>query len=221
MRSTKRAILLVVCAILLVVASVFGTMAYLTDYAEVKNTFTIGNVGLKLDETVVDLYGVADNPAVRAEKGNQYKLISGHTYTKDPMVTVDADSEESYIRMIVKISDIADVKAAFGTDATTGYFLPQYFVQGWDPAVWVSTNVVDETTIPGTAIYEFRYFETVSTDDAGAKELAPLFTSFKVPEEVENDALGKLADMEITVEAHAIQADGFADAAAAWVEFSK
>ena len=36
-----------VCAVLLVVGSVAGTMAYLTSTAEITNTFTVGNVILR------------------------------------------------------------------------------------------------------------------------------------------------------------------------------
>ena len=49
------------CAVLLVAASVLGTMAYLTDSKDVKNTFTVGNVAITLDEAKVDGNGNAIN----------------------------------------------------------------------------------------------------------------------------------------------------------------
>ena len=40
MKKTKKALLLSLCAVMLVTASVLGTMAYLTSTDEVVNTFT-------------------------------------------------------------------------------------------------------------------------------------------------------------------------------------
>ncbi len=52
-----KALLVVACALLLVAASVFGTMAYLTSTDTVTNTFTVGSVAIKLDEADVKLDG--------------------------------------------------------------------------------------------------------------------------------------------------------------------
>ena len=46
MKKTKKALLLSLCAVMLVTASVLGTMAYLTSTDEVVNTFTVGNVAI-------------------------------------------------------------------------------------------------------------------------------------------------------------------------------
>ena len=51
MNNKVKALLMACCAVLLVFASVIGTLAYLTDTTEkVTNTFTVGNVAIKLDE---------------------------------------------------------------------------------------------------------------------------------------------------------------------------
>lgn len=44
MKTRSKALLLTLCAVLLVAASVLGTMAYLTSTDEVTNTFTVGQV---------------------------------------------------------------------------------------------------------------------------------------------------------------------------------
>ncbi len=221
MRTKTKALTFALCAVLLVVTTVFATMAYLTSQTEVvKNTFTVGKVEITLDEAKVDVYGNKDEEARRV-KENAYKLIPGHTYVKDPTVHVAANSEESYIRMIVTITDLQDVKDVLGKDETSGYFLPQYFVEGWDKTKWLTTNVVKEDTEKNTATYEFRYYETVSTVDVDKKDLEPLFTKIIVPENISNDALSKLNDMQIQVEAHAIQADGFKTVDEAWNAFGK
>lgn len=50
MKTKSKALFLMLCAVLLVAASVLGTMAYLTSTDEVVNTFTVGSVAIKLDE---------------------------------------------------------------------------------------------------------------------------------------------------------------------------
>lgn len=81
-------------ALVLVVAlvSVGGTIAWLTDKTEaVTNTFTVGNIDIELDESDdLDL-----------------KMVPGHTITKDPKVTVVADSEDCWL--FVKVEKSANL----------------------------------------------------------------------------------------------------------------
>jgi len=96
MKKMSKALLLVVCAVLLVATSVMGTLAYLTHTTDaVTNTFTIGSVLITLDETDVDVYGVKDGET--RVKENTYKLIPGREYVKDPKIHVDADSENCWV----------------------------------------------------------------------------------------------------------------------------
>ena len=213
MRKTKP-LVMVLCAILLVGATILGTIAYLQDSAEVVNTFTVGNVDLKLDEAVPDENGEPTDE--RTEDGNEYHLIPGGTYAKDPTVTVLKGSEESYVRMLVTISRYDELAEIFGEP-----FLPEYFVGGWDSATWVSTGVISKDDAANTATYEFRYFEAVSAEEDEDLVLDALFETVNVPADLTGEQLATIADMTITVEAHAIQATGFADADEAWASFSK
>ena len=77
----KKTLTVVIALVLVVVMSVAGTVAYLTSTKTVTNTFTVGKVEITLDETDVDVYGSKDGETRVAE--NTYKLIPGHTYTKD------------------------------------------------------------------------------------------------------------------------------------------
>ena len=211
----RRALLLVACAVLLVSLSVGVTLAYLTSTTNnVVNTFTVGKVAITLDEANVDEYGVKiDETRVQS---NEYKLMPGHTYMKDPTVHMAADSEVSYVRMLVTVKDLVDLKAVFSeaVDATTGYFLLQNFVN-WAPTVWVYEDCT-EATDGNSAVYEFRYYTTVGTVDGAAIDLPALFTKIEIPGAVGNDDLANLEEVEINVIAHAIQADGFDNADEAW-----
>ncbi len=76
MKKTSKALLLSLCAVLLVTASVLGTMAYLTSQDQVVNTFTVGNVAITLDEKDVDNSTPGENDR---DKANAYKLMPGHS----------------------------------------------------------------------------------------------------------------------------------------------
>lgn len=223
----SKAILMALCAVLLVAASVMGTLAYLTSTDTVTNTFTIGKVAIKLDEAKVDVNGtpVEGEPRVQS---NDYKLMPGHTYTKDPTVHVKADSEPSYIRMLVTVSDITNLAKAFPANKYPefysnpgNFFLLEKLVGGWDSSVWECTSISGGT-------YEFRYVAgadgiyTVPADaDTEYVALPALFKTITIPGDVDATALANLDQVKITVVAQAIQADGFnGDVNAAWRAFS-
>lgn len=89
MKTTKKALLAVVCAAALVFGSVFATYAYLTDKTDVvTNTFTVGNVGITLTETT----------------GEEYKMVPGVAIDKDPIVTVEKGSEDCWV--FLKVDEV-------------------------------------------------------------------------------------------------------------------
>ncbi|MDY2983178.1 MAG: SipW-dependent-type signal peptide-containing protein [Eubacteriales bacterium] len=209
----KKTIAIVALVVLVAVASVLGTLAYLTSTDTVKNTFTVGKVNITLDEAEVDMNGVAVTPAKRVKK-NEYKLMPGHTYTKDPMVTVLAGSEPSYIKMTVTFSKANELDAIF---APTGADLTSIF-KGYDSANWIAKGNTKDAAA-NTRTYEFWYKETVGAPTADVA-LDALFDSITIPGEITQAQLETIKDMTITVTAYAIQADGFANADAAWAKFS-
>lgn len=212
-----KALLVVACALLLVAASVFGTMAYLTSTDKVTNTFTVGKVKITLDEAKVGTDGKAltGSDAARVQT-NSYKLMPGHTYTKDPTVTVEAGSEASYVRQMVTVTFDKVL-----TDAQLATQLDGIFT-GYD-ANWVRNDKKVETKTKDGAkytviTYEYRYKDKVAATTTDSK-LPALFTGIKVPETWTNDDLAALGNIEINIVAHAIQADGFDNADDAWAKF--
>lgn len=92
-RSKRKSLALIMCAILLVGASVLGTMAYLTDTTEeVTNTFTIGKVDIELEETT----------------GETYEMTPGSELEKDPVATVVAGSEDCWLFVKVTENNLTD-----------------------------------------------------------------------------------------------------------------
>lgn len=185
MKTRSKTLLLALCAVLLVVGSVMGTMAYLTSQDAVTNTFTVGSVAITLDETDVNTAGVKDGET-RVD-ANTYKLMPGHSYTKDPIVHVDEDSEDSWLFVKVE-NEIAAIE-----DSTT--IADQMTAKGWTP-------VADTTNI-------YAYKEVVNAGDD-----ITVFETFKIKGDVIN--LSSYEGKTVKVTAYAVQADGFETAAAAW-----
>lgn len=236
----KRTVALVLAIVLVFAVAVGGTVAYLTSTANVKNTFTVGSVNIKLDEAKVTPDGKAVTPAERVT-ANDYKLMPGHTYTKDPTVTVLNGSEESYVRMKVTFNNAAAIIAMCTdpeyADEVTGVenafplIRMVNFVEA-NAAKWdgiIPDNMVETGELLAnpkyfvkdndTLTFYFYYNEKVAAPNAD-KVLETLFDSITVPEWVTADQLNKLNDFQINVVAEAIQADGFATADAAWAAFN-
>lgn len=222
MKTAKKAMLMTLCAIILVVATVFGTMAYLTASDEVNNTFTVGNVKITLDEAKVDTNGSPVEGAARV-KENSYKLLPSHTYTKDPTIHVDAASEDCFIRAKVTLTNAKEWIAIATKYADNKV---ENIIKGTDDNIWwVSQPAVDETA--NTVTYTFVYKNESHTDELGkriwtstdSKDLV-LFNKIAIPGGLTNDELKSVGASKITVVAEAIQADGFDDADAAWAAFS-
>ena len=192
MKKAKKVLLLALCAVLLVGATIAGTVAYLTSTTtEVKNTFTAGNVKITLDEAKVTAYGVKDGDS-RVIK-NEYKLIPGHTYVKDPTVHVDANSEDCWLFVKVENS-IAGIEA----EETIAKQLAD---NGW-------TSVSGATNV-------YAYSKAASAGDN-----IEVFKSFKIKGDITNDVLAAYAGKTIEVTGYAVQKDGFASATDAWAKAS-
>ena len=231
MKTGKKALLLALCAVLLVAATVMGTMAYLTSTDEVENTFTVGKVKITLDEAKVNTDGEPLNKdnevvtelkdAARVDK-NDYKLMPGHTYTKDPTIHVADGTEPCFIRAKVTLTN-ADKWIAIATKYADNKV--ENIIQGTDDNIWwVSQPTVDNEK--NTMTYTFVYKNESHTDELGKRIWTSadssnlvLFNKIVMPQNLTNDELAGVGSSKITVVAEAIQADGFATETAAWAAF--
>ena len=192
MKTKSKALLMTLCAVLLVAASVLGTMAYLTSTpGAVTNTFSIGKIDITLDEAKVDVDGKKIEPEVRVTE-NPYKLMPGHEYDKDPTVHVTTlNSENAYIFVKV-VNDIAAIEA--GTKIAD-----QIAANGWRALDGVA-NV---------------YYQEYNKAD-GAKDFV-VFRNFTIADTVDADTLALYDTKTITITAYAIQRDdNFTTAKDAW-----
>ena len=188
MSKTKKTLTIILAMVMVAALSVAATLAYLTSTTgPVTNTFTVGNVKITLDEAKVTELGVKDGESRVTE--NSYKLYPSHQYVKDPTVHVDAASDDCWL--FVKVVD----ELAAIEDATT--IADQLTANEWTP-------------VEGqTGVYAYKAIVSKGAN-------IPVFESFKIKTDVDNDTLATYAGKTITVTAYAVQADGFTTAAAAW-----
>ena len=198
----KKKILVACLCVALAVLTIAGTtLAYLTSQDTVTNTFTVGNVSITLDEAKVN----PDGTLVYKEDGqtladrvdsNTYKLIPGHTYTKDPTVHVDANSENSWIFVKVEngISGFEAVTVAGGYTAIAG----QITANDWTALVGVE-NV---------------YYKEYTTKTV--QENLAVFQNFQIADEANSNSNWENFNGTVTVTAYAVQKDGFNTASDAW-----
>ena len=189
MKTKNKALLLALCAVSLVTASVLGTMAYLTDNKKVTNTFTVGSVAITMDETDVNLAGQKDGD-VRVQQ-NTYKLLPGHVYTKDPQIHVDPTSEDCYL--FVKVEN--GIAAIEPKDADKSV-AAQMVANGWTK-VEGQTNVY--VKMNGNALQIVKGGETVNVFETLTIDGAT----------VDKTKLEQYKNATITVTAYAVQKDGF------------
>ena len=189
----KKKLMTVLALVLVIALSVAGTYAYLTSQDTVTNTFTVGKVAITMDEAAVNEYGVAIDAPRRA--ANEYKLVPGHEYTKDPTVHFQAKSEASYL--FVKVENgISAIEAA---DNNT--IADQIKVNGWSALDGVA-NV---------------YYKQVDANTGADAIDYPVFASFKIADNANTAAYGTA---QIVVTAYAIQADGMTSATDAWTKLA-
>ena len=109
----KKTLLTIVLTVLICCTVMGTTLALLADKTTaIENTFTVGNIDITLTETGADVNGK-----------QSFKMVPGATLTKDPTVTVEANSEACYLYIYV-----AEANNTFG-DPAEKYVT--YTLDGW------------------------------------------------------------------------------------------
>jgi predicted ribosomally synthesized peptide with SipW-like signal peptide len=221
----KKIFAIVLCVAMLAIAVIGGTMAYFTDTDAQTNTFTAGKVDISLDEAIVEK-NAAGNLVATGSRTDEtqtlqnYHLFPAMSITKDPTITVAADSEDAYIAAIVTITgDIYDLIGVAGYDniditklASGGLMAKASTqVQGWN-----GLSMVYETD--DCVIYQDAdkanntwtlYIFMKAAQVANAKVV--LFDTLTIPAAWDNAEMAKINGMNIVVNAYATQTNGFAD----------
>lgn len=228
----KKKIALLMAAIMLFGVTVGGTIAWLTaETTEVKNTFTVGDVIIDIDEFDYDEDdnsedNVSSSSEIR-DKANEYHLIPGKTYRKDPVVHIDAESEDCFLFVEV-VNNLGAAEAKSAPDYNT--IAEQMYDNNWrrleeGSNIWYLADITDE------------HDGILSVDVSAGKLDYPVFEKFKVLETAvrgvsngdDSDTSVYLGDYVtenyqdkiITIKAYAIQSEGLTglDPKVIWAKF--
>ena len=190
----KKATIAVTALLLVLCFAIGGTLAWLkAETKPVVNTFTYGDINIDLSES----------------ENLNLKMIPGNDITKDPKVTVEANSEACWLFVKVEKSDnYAD-------------YLANYTIaDGWnelDGVAGVYYREVDAATAKDGTSYQVLKGDKVTVLDKVTKSMM---------EDIKNDTK---TQPTLTFTAYAVQLDGFnnpensveENAALAWTEINK
>lgn len=223
-----KTLLLSAAAIVLVVATVLTTIAYLTSSSAVSNVFTVGNVKLNMTETKVNNDGTPVTDETNRTDTNSYHLVPGKSYLKDPIIEVGAESDKSYLFVRVR-NDLKTIECPGTITTAEGETVPcshtncktilqQLTANGWQEieradnnvdAVFVyvgKNNVVANTTDSNGTAYANTLMPTaVLVGGSGAAEFYNVFERFTLAPEV--PGLASFGGARVAIVAYAIQAD--------------
>lgn len=228
----KRTLALLMAVVMLFGVTVGGTIAWLTAEAtEVVNTFTVGDIKIKLVESEVDANGDKKSPVVEVQE-NSYKILPGSTYDKDPKVTVLAKSENCYV--YVKVTEINNDNDIILWEINTSNWLA---VDGADNVYVYSANGKSATIVnyseqaqelPSIILYEegsTKHMDTIKINDTVTQAMVQALDGIVNVEDYDSvDAANAAKNAEIAArpklnfDAYAVQAANMTDAVAAWNE---
>ena len=229
----KKIIALCLCIAMVTIAIASGTLAYFTDTKEQTNTFTAGNVAIKLDEAVVKqdtdskstTYGdlLADGNK-RTEEGQDYgNLYPDQKICKDPTI-YNVGSEKAYVAARITVTSKGNLHNILGAKVDG----KEYDILALNEII--SGGIEDEAFVQETWNGLFgnncnSYFVYQNPDRENntyvlyffiKEPLAPegkvtLFDKISIPKEWDNEEMKELEELSITVEAFGTQEYGFAD----------
>jgi predicted ribosomally synthesized peptide with SipW-like signal peptide len=184
----KKTFVMILALVLVLGLAVGGTIAYLTaTSSEVKNTFTVGKIEIKLEE---HSDGTSTGDVVTSREN--IKVLPGSTVAKDPFVTVLSGSEKCYVYAKV-VNSLAVTRNSAATNVAT-----LTLGTGWTP---VATKTADGVV---TTLYKYGTEVDAATAD---QVLAAVFTQVKIADDVTSEELPSLQNKTIVIQAYAHQSD--------------
>lgn len=200
----KRFVAILLCVTLVALAAIGATFAYLTDTKTVNNTFTMGNVAIKLDETNVN------DPTGDRVTSNAYSVYPGAVVTKDPIVH-NTGKNAAYIRATVNVSNWMNLCAAYYPDfkytfGQEGYkaalnLLVGELGEGWSV---VGVTASDTFTI---GQFDAKFILKYDGKLAAGADTTAMFQTVTIPAGIDNANTESFSGVKVV--AQAIQADGF------------
>ena len=204
----KRFVAILLCVTLVALAAIGATFAYLTDSKTVKNTFTVGDVKIKLDETNVNA------PEGDRVTSNTYNVYPGAVVTKDPIVH-NTGKNGAYVRAVVTIEDGMNWLGLYNENVWTApqeaafnAMINNTLGDGWE-LVDIAYDMSGPNHPTSDFVATLKYTKVL---EAG-KDTTAMFSQIAFPTKLTgNDVTSRIdqnGEFGINVVAQAIQADGF------------
>ena len=225
------AIALVVCVAIVAVAG--GSMAYFSDTREMTNVFTVGNVYISLTEAAVKNDGagnlIEDTASPRVEGvaidsaenvyHNYGMLFPGKVMHKDPTITNTGDDDAWVAAKVIITDGAGNINNIFGYENSelidikallSGGLLGETARFGtWNGIEGVRYNdnyaMVQKADVTN-GVYEFYFYIHSAMVKNDSVEL---FDTMIIDPEFGNAEMQELANLEITIQAFAVQTFGF------------
>ena len=269
----KKLTAIFLCVALVAIAIVGASLAYFTDTKSATNTFTVGNVKIKLIESqyhregndnsgdtsipdptqtasgmkyVTDGHKAFTDAEIKADAetyATEYlavkgeNMVPGRGVAKCPYV-VNTGANDAYIRIRVMVPSAANndfVNVHEGGVITNQWcstsFISGEFIDGKGGG-WNNAPAIDKASVTKDGVtYDVYTFTRTEPLKAGAMTEWNVWnfiginkdaTSADVQKAIDAHAITATGDamtLNVLVEADAIQAEGFADATAAWAAF--
>lgn len=170
--------------------AIAGTLAYFTDTKEAVNTFTVGDLGIVLDEP-------------NWVEQNALDVVPGRTVAKDPGVTIEAGSVASYVRVVVTMPKVVYEYSNFYHENAEALVLFQ------NQSKYVTVNEAASDFESDTVKIVLDYGMMSATTEA--TDLGDIFTDVTFSEKITNAEAALIGSDEwnIGITAYATQAEGF------------
>ena len=169
MSMRNKLITAIVALSLVLCCLVGGTVAWLVTESEViTNTFTVGDINISLAETT----------------GNTFKIIPGATVEKNPIITVEAKSENCYLYVLIDNTVVLN-----GTVVAT----PDIDTTNWEVVATKGTKTL------------YRYKEVVAYKENA--QMFPVFNYVTYSNTILKDNISTLNNTTIVVKAYAHQSE--------------
>ena len=229
MKKKLTAVALVVC--MLAIMLVGASLAYFTDTAEAENTFTMGNVDIKLDEAEVTKEGDKYIAGEDRVTENEYKAIyPGATLPKDPTV-YNEGSEAAYIRVKVTVTNGMTMLPMYAEDDTlTDELYDACFIEMIGNTLgegWTITDGIDAADAMAAVMAgeTDATFVITYSDKLAAGEKTTVFEKIVIPADWTQDDARFVSIQEtgfkVNVVAEAIQVQGFESVTEAFEAYDK
>lgn len=218
MKRYKKIILHVVAMILTAALSTTATIAYLKSQTDVvQNTFTVGKVSISLDEAKVNTNGQlldangdvwdSEGTVPKADRvlENEYKLIPGRTYVKDPTVRVSEDSEACVLFLVLyippELKEVLCLDDGNSEVIDTKYVYDQMKKHNWLPDP--KYNAGAGANRDSYSVFVYNYAQATYPGD-----VIPIFDNIMVKQDATYEQLQEVDLSEIRITVYGFQNEG-------------